>query len=74
MGTLESALRLGNLGIQVCIKSRKAFMQLYFNDKTEVDKKYANLYIKRDKQARAEYERVRRNQSSSDKRTILDFI
>lgn len=72
--TLESALRLGDLGIQVCVKSRRAFSHLKHVDRTEVDKKYESLYIKRDQKARNDYSRMARSQVTQNKRTIVNFI
>lgn len=74
-GTVDKALRNGNLGIQVFIKSPKAFSILHQNSVPEaVDKKYAGFYSKRDKLAREKYISDKRNQSSRLKQTIKDFI
>lgn len=73
--TLEGALRNGNLGIQVFIKSEKALGLLKQIGKPEpVDIKYKDLYLKRDKQAREKYQRDKRNQTSRLKQRVFDFI
>lgn len=58
--TLDDALMLGDLGLQVFIKSEKAFSALSKVSVTPVDDKYAQYYIRRDKRARAEYEEKKR--------------
>jgi len=73
-GTLDSALRVGNLGIQVFIKSPLAFSKLVFVDKVLVDSKYRNYFLKRDKMARAEYNKIKHHQVTQDKSVLSDYI
>ena len=62
---LERAMRMGNLGLQVFIKSKKAFSKLELISCEEVDKKYESLYTKRDKKARSDFDLLRRESRSS---------
>lgn len=59
--TLDNAFRLGDLGLQVFIKSKKAFERLQECKHTceEVDRKYASFYVKRDTSARRDYASVK---------------
>ena len=60
--SLDKALRLGNLGLQVFFKSEKAFERLHeaAHDCEIVDKKYRNFYLKRDQDAREQFLAIRR--------------
>lgn len=61
--TLDSAFHLGNLGLQVFIKSEKAFERLHSSKHfcEEVNPRYANFYAKRDSNARKDYASMKRN-------------
>lgn len=59
--TFEKALRLGNLGIQYCIKSELAFSRLIEKRRHETYEEDRLKYIKRDKHARARYIELKRN-------------
>lgn len=73
--TLEKALRTGELGIQVFVKSEKAFRSLKKTAVDEVPEKYRGYFIKRDKNARDTYRSLSSNQGSRvGKQTIYDFI
>lgn len=74
--TVDKALRYGDLGIQVFIKSKKAFDQLKQVGAVEtVDKSYREKYIKREKAAKDKYRQDKLfEKSSRDKRTIYDFL
>lgn len=72
--TLDNALRYGNLGLQVFIKSKRAFERLKKVSFDEVPKLYADRYKKRDKKAADEYSRIKKNQVSRKKETIHKFI
>lgn len=74
--TLENALRYGNLGIQVFIKSRKAFDKLHKAGEPEVvPEKYRRSYEKRRKAADSQYRAQRANKGYARKKeTIHDFI
>ena len=72
---LETALRNGNLGIQVFIKSEKAFERLKKVGKPEVvPEKYRNYYKKRDNSAREKYKTDRKNQTSRTKIRVYDLL
>ena len=73
--TLEKALRTGELGIQVFIKSERAFHGLKKTAVEEVPKKYRGYFVNRDKNARDTYRALSSNQESrAKKQTIYDFI
>ena len=74
--TLEAALRNGNLGIQVFIKSKKAFelLQQVGDDPEEVPVEYKVNYEKRDKAARKKYLEDRKNQVSRTKVRVFDLL
>ena len=73
--TLETAIRYGQLGLQVFIKSEKAFERLKQEGKSElVPVEYNDYYMKRDARAKEEYRRIKRNQVSRLKQRITDFI
>lgn len=58
--TLECAVKLGNLGLQYMIKSEKAFNRLKFIESIEVDKSYAELFVKRNKEAAENYLKLKK--------------
>ena len=73
--TLEKALRTGELGIQVFLKSERAFQSLKKTAVEEVPEKYRGYFVKRDKNARDTYRSLRTNQGSrAGRQTIYDFI
>lgn len=74
--TLEYALRYGNLGIQVCIKSERAFKELRVRGAPEiVPAKYKQFYEKRKQAADQQYwERKRAGSRARIKETIRDFV
>lgn len=75
--TLEKAIRLGDLGIQVFIKSKEAFNRLNKSSiKIEdVDKKFKQSYNKRDKAARENFNNLSiENRNIKRGKTIYDFI
>ncbi len=73
--TLEKALRTGELGIQVFIKSEKAFGRLTKVEVNEVPDKYRGFFVKRDQYARQQYNTLRVNQGGrAGKQTIYDFV
>lgn len=75
--TLENALRYGHLGLQVFIKSEKAFAQLEKMAVEAVPLKYARFYEERDQDAREKYSVQRkreRNTVSRKRQTIHDFV
>lgn len=53
LAQLDKAMRLGNLGYQLALRSKKAFSKLVFINYEEVDKEiYYTKYLKRDSDAR----------------------
>ncbi len=73
--TMETALRNGDLGIQVFIKSENAFNRLrQIGDAEPVSEDYARRYKKRDVDAREKYRRDRMNQTSRLKQRVFDFL
>lgn len=74
--TLENALRYGDLGIQVFIKSKRAFERLHAIGKPEiVPAKYKQIYDKRRKSADEKYRAQKVNRGYIRKKeTIHDFI
>lgn len=64
--TLSEAMHLGELGLQVCLKSKKSLQTLEFQDANPVDRqKYFPKFVSRDETARLEYQNIRRNQTLS---------
>lgn len=71
--TLERVLRLGELGIQVCFKSNRAFQKLQKINVEGVPIKYKNRYKTRDDRARAAYyDEIKK--SVKKEQVITDFI
>lgn len=62
LNQLKKAMRLGNLGEQYCLKSKRAFSQINFIKATQVDsEKYYSLKKQRDTNAREEYNQESQN-------------
>jgi len=74
--TMENALRYGGLGIQIFIKSRRAFGRIKVTKEPEVvTEKYKTRHVKRRTKADREYLRAKQEQRiARDKRTITDFL
>lgn len=74
--TLENALRYGYLGIQVFIKSEKAFNNLHHIGEPEVvPEKYRKRHEKRKEYANNQYKmQIKNKQVVRKKETIYDFI
>lgn len=73
-GTLDNALRFGGLGLQIFIKSEKAFNALRFVAKEEVPRHYEQRFNNRDLVAREQFNNARKRQLTQDMKTIYDFI
>lgn len=72
---LERALHLGNLGLQVCVKSRKAFSLLQAVSVEEVPKKYGVSYREREARANADYKQLMLiSGKGGNLHTIMDYI
>ena len=69
--TLDKALYLGDLELQVFLKSPLAFDRIKPLRVTEVERKYEEFYRRRDTNARSAYEQVKKQKG---KTTILDYI
>lgn len=70
---LEKAMYLGELGEQYFLKSKKAFQQLSYIDYTIADKdKYYSAKIKRDSDARLNYQKIIRENSNGT--YLIDLI
>lgn len=74
---LDKAMRLGELGVQVCIKSQKAF-DLVKNpiSVNEVPKVYEQRFKNRDKAARNKFyeSQKQKKQNNGTEKTIYDYI
>lgn len=69
--TLDKALLLGDLGLQIFVKSEKAFSYLTKISVEQVDTKYRTFYQQRDKNARDNYEAIRHERGT---KRIFNFI
>lgn len=72
----DQAIKLGDLGEQVFIKSETAFKALQLISIKEVPKYYEKLYDERDKLARSSYKLIREDNinRSRDKKTIDYYL
>ena len=70
---LDEALRLGNLGLQVFVKSEKAFSRLQYLNKEAVPTKYQAFRQQRDSKSKKLYFDIKKSKSR-DKYYIRDFI
>ena len=74
---LDKALRLGNLGIQVFIKSKQAFSRLKLKSVEEVPKIYQKKFKVRDQDARNKLSIIQSDRTQAqniDKRTISKIL
>jgi hypothetical protein len=72
---LSRAMNLGGLGIQVVLKTQKAFDQIKFlNYEQAQSKEYYIKRVKRDKQAREEYFNKCKKDFDINDLTMLDII
>jgi hypothetical protein len=72
---LNEAMHLGKLGIQIVLKSKKAFDQLRFIESIPADKdKYFRQKIQRDKDARKEYMARKSTPADVNDLYMLDII
>ena len=72
---LNNALRLGKLGNQIVLKSKKAFDSILFVDAIKVEKDiYYPLKENRDKLARREYFNIERNKRIKGDINIINII
>ena len=72
---LSEAMRLGKLGEQVVLKSRKAFGQLVFTGSEAVDNKiYYPKRMERDSMARSEYRNSKSDFNILESKFIIDIV
>lgn len=73
---LDKALRLGSLGIQTVLISKRAFKQIKFIRATSVDKEtYYSKFLVRDTEARDTYRReIKKGRSYKDDIFVVDII
>ena len=72
---LEEAMKLGNLGIQMQLRTKEAFKRIKFIDVIEANKtEYFQKYIDRDRKAREGYRKIQGDLQSRDNLYILDII
>ncbi len=72
---LSKAIRLGNLGEQIMIRSSKAFEKLRFTGYEVCDHdRYSDAREKREEDARNEYRRIRSEPFDPNAITVLDLI
>lgn len=72
---LSRAMKLGELGEQVVLKSEKAFCSLTFQDASPVDSSiYHSKWISRDLKAREDYQKIKEASNPLKGTYILDII
>lgn len=72
---ISAAMKLGTLGEQVVLKSEKAFKALVFKESTPVDSRiYHPQWRNRDRQAREEYQFIKKTSNPLEGTYILDII
>ena len=75
LADLSEAMRLGKLGEQVVLKSRKAFDSLTFVEAVKVPRQeYFAKYKTRDEEARARYRQIATKPVVEDETYVLDII
>lgn len=73
--SLASSMKLGSLGIQVVLKSQKAFSKIKFIDSEKSEASvYFSKYKERDTKARADYLKHLRNQNVRDGIYLIDIV
>ncbi len=73
--SLATSMKLGSLGIQIVLKSKKGFESLVFTGKEKADcKTYFPKYINRDTDARKSYLENLQNQKPEDSIYLIDII
>ena len=75
LSDLSEAMRLGKLGEQVVLKSKKAFEALTFVEAIEAPhKEYFVKYKSRDEEARANYRQIASKPMAEDEIYVIDII
>lgn len=70
----EEAVRLGHLGVQVCLKSERVFKNLKFMRKSIATQTDYKRFIQTDKEARLRYKELQRRPISGIKETIFNIL
>jgi hypothetical protein len=75
LSDLSEAMRLGRLGEQVVLKSKKAFEALTFVEAVEAPRQeYFSKYKSRDEEARAKYRQIASKPVAEDEVYVLDIL
>ena len=75
LSDLSEAMRLGRLGEQVVLKSKKAFDALTFVEAINAPReKYFAKYRKRDEEARGKYRKIASKPLAEDETYVIDII
>jgi len=75
LSDLSEAMRLGKLGEQVVLKSKKAFEALTFIEGIKVPREeYFAKYKQRDKEARGKYRKIATKPVAEDETYVIDII
>ena len=75
LSDLSEAMRLGKLGEQVVIKSKKAFEALTFVEAIKVPREeYFAKYRQRDEEARGKYRQIASKPMAEDETYVIDII
>lgn len=75
LNKLKEVLRIGNLGEQIVLKSKKAFNQLKYINNFEAKKEiYCSLRLERNTKAKDEYEKTRRKEIKPDDIFLTDIM
>ena len=75
LSDLSEAMRLGKLGEQVVLKSKKAFEALSFVDAIKAPRKeYFAKYRQRDEEARGKYRQIASKPMAEDETYVIDII
>lgn len=75
LNQLDKAMRLGNLGEQIVLKSKKAFEQITFVDFEEASADiYYNKKIAREREARENYKVLKSEKITSEDLLMIDIV
>lgn len=75
LSDLSEAMRLGKLGEQVVLKSKKAFKALTFVESVEAPREeYFAKYKQRDEEARSKYRQIAKKPVAEDETYVIDII
>jgi len=71
---LQRAMRLGNLGEQVVLKSEKAFSRLFYLTAVSSPDRYAAARAARDEEARKKFQKIATETKAEDGIFVMDMI